>query len=249
MKYSVPLMVLILLAGAALAQAVDMPWQVNTPIVSVQKSLYVAHPAAGEAPWIDMSYVGPNLELLETRGILTSSGDLSDQQWRLSNDNGKTWSAFTALPASTVYYNGVRTQEWYMARYYDTTSGSLVETWQRNLPSAQNGYGFGSQTSYWATSQDHGATWSTPQMLRYEAGAEFDPANPLASGYIDNNQSWCGNNIIKLSNGNLLTTVGEARPLGHGSMCFIGTVEPGGAATTSGRPAIPSASPPTSRAT
>ena len=55
--------------------------------------------------------------------------------------------------------------------------------------------------------------------------ATGDRWHTLASIYAAKagNQSYPGNNIIKLSNGNLLTSVAEAKPLGKGSMCFIGT--------------------------
>ena len=82
-----------------------------------------------------------------------------------------------------------------------------------------------SMTSYSSVSADHGVTWSTPEMLRYEAGNEFDPNNPLSSGYLTTNQSYFGNSIIKLADGKLLTVVGDANtPSGPriGGMCFTG---------------------------
>jgi hypothetical protein len=62
-------------------------------------------------------------------------------------------------------------------------------------------------------------------MLRYEAGDNFDPNNPLAPGYLTKNQGYYCSGIIKLSNGNILTVLGEANSpdgLHNSSLCMIG---------------------------
>ena len=193
----------------------DLPWKVNKPIVTVEKSVYLH--TSGASTWVTMEYVGPDLELLETNAVMPIGDVLSDVKQRLSTDNGRTWSTFQTVPGTLVHYNGVEAREHAgMARFYDAQAGVLVETWTRLLKSWH---------TYWRISRDHGATWSTLQLLRYEAGAEFDPNNPLDSEYLLNNRGYGGNNIIQLANGNLLTSVGYARaPNGYtGSLCFIGT--------------------------
>jgi hypothetical protein len=80
--------------------------------------------------------------------------------------------------------------------------------------------------TYSRLSWDQGVTWGSPTMLRYEAGDEFDPNNPLAPGYLTANQGYFGSSIIKLSNGNILAVLGEANSVDgshNSSLCMIGT--------------------------
>ncbi len=218
MRRYLPSVVFILVVCPDLAKTADLPWQVNTPIVAVQKSVYLHTSEA--STWMTMEYVGPNLQLLETNAVMPIGDVLSNVKQRLSTDNGKTWSTFQPLPGTLVDYNGVEARESPgMARFYDAQAGVLVETWTQLLKSWH---------TCWRISKDYGTTWNSPQLLRYEAGAEFDPRNPLDPDYLLNNRGYGGNNIIKLSGGKLLTSVGYARgPDGYtGSLCFIGTWNP-----------------------
>ena len=222
MKRVLPFVVFTLLVRVAFAaeKPTELPWRVNKPIVTVKKELYRKSPRPGTGAFVTMEYVGPNLELLETYSA-NSSDVLTDVKQRLSTDNGKTWSAFQPLPDTIVKYNGVEVREIPgMARFYDAQAGVLVETWTQLLSSWH---------TFWRVSRDYGATWSPRQLLRYEAGDDFDPNNPLNPGYILTNRGYGGNNIIKLSNGKLLTSVGWAKTDGGGyssSLCYIGTWNP-----------------------
>ena len=139
MRRSSLFVVFILLTCPAFAKALQMPWEVNTPIASVQKSVYVPSPGAGKAAWVDMSYVGPNKELLEMDSVMTSSDSLAERTYRVSPDNGKTWSASEPLnpPSIITNYNGVQAVECEGPRYYDAQAGVLVETWLRQIERQQ----------------------------------------------------------------------------------------------------------------
>jgi hypothetical protein len=63
-------------------------------------------------------------------------------------------------------------------------------------------------------------------MLKYEAGPNFDPNNPSASGYLTTNVAYFSNSITQLSNGKLLVVVGDARPELRGGVCFVGQWNP-----------------------
>lgn len=226
MKCAFSSTVALLLVSSALAaeNPAEMPWEVNKPIAQVQKELYRKHPRPEASAWVNMEYVGPNLALLETDNVMASSDMLTDRQWRLSIDNGKTWSAFEPFqpPMLAVQYKDAKVVECEGPRLYDAEAGVLVETWLRQIPSKS------SSTTYWRLSRDFGRTWSAPKMLRYELGDEFDPENPLSTGYLKTNQGFFGNNILKLSNGVLVTVLAEANAEGRPeippmhSLCFVG---------------------------
>ena len=195
----------------------DLPWKVNQPIVTVQKQRYFPYADKRSPVWIDMFYIGSNLELLQTAS--SPHGDKLDRmEWRRSMDNGKTWSDFRPMVPSTttVYYEGIEYTEYHGARFFDEDAGVLLETWCR-----LNNNGF---HTYHRLSWDRGETWSIPQMLRYDEGEEFDPKNPVSAGYIQTNQGYFGNNIIRLTNGTIVTVLGNAnrnRGKRDSSLCFI----------------------------
>ncbi len=213
---------LLLRHAPAEENSADFPWKVNQPIVTVQKDRYFPEPDNKGTAWIDKFYVGPNLELLETASV--SRGDkLSTMKWRLSSDNGRTWSDFKpVVPSSTtVHYNGVKYAEHPGSCLYDDEADVLLQTWLR-----ANNNGF---HTYYRLSRDQGTTWNTPKMLRYDEGAEFDPNDPVALDYIHTNQGYFGNNIIKHSGGRILTVLGNAnrnRGPRNCSLCFIARWDP-----------------------
>jgi hypothetical protein len=206
----------VLLIRGAVSDAAELPWQVNPPIVNVQKSLYLEHPAEGAVAGVIMEYVGPNLELMESRYYGRPSA-FTNWTSRRSADNGKTWSPFQPCNPSTtaVNYNGVTGNEYFVGpRCYDDQTGLLVDTYQQDLS--------GIAHPFWRTSSDMGATWSQPRMLPYESGPQFNPNDPLNTDYVKTNLGWTTNNIVKLSNGRILTAVGDAKPVPSGALCFIG---------------------------
>ena len=149
---------------------------------------------------------------------MAASDTLTVRSFRTSTDNGRTWSAPTALSNTTVHYQGKAFFEGEGPWLYDEAAGVLVDTWMRQD-------GWNGQTPYWRLSRDSGKTWTTPKMLRYEPGDEFDPKNPQAPGYLQTNRGYFGNNILKLSNGKLLTMLTDVNsPDGshRSSLCMIG---------------------------
>jgi hypothetical protein len=217
-------MVCILLYCAVLAaeNSSNLPWKVNKPIVTVQKDRYFPYADKRSPVWINLFYIGPNLELFQTASV--PYGDkVSRIEWRRSEDNGKTWSDFKRMvpSASTVYYEGIEHTEYHGPILYNSESKALLETWCRLN---NNGY-----HTYYRLSWDRGETWSTPKMLRYDEGEEFDPKNPVSPGYVQTNQGYFGNNIIKLSNGTVVTVLGNAnrnRGPRDSSLCFIAKWNP-----------------------
>ena len=151
------------LSGAAGAEDVPPappPWKVNRPIVTVEKEIYLEHPAPRVAPWVSIQYVGPKLEVREVRGLERQS-DVGEQiRARWSADNGRTWSEFVPVqPSNNVNYAGVTVWEGEGASVYDPTSGRLVQLRLRQITVQGVYHNF----TYVRTSRDLGHTWSEPR--------------------------------------------------------------------------------------
>ncbi|MBN2291035.1 MAG: exo-alpha-sialidase [Pirellulales bacterium] len=217
-----------ILAGHALADDSVMPWKTNRPIVDVKRELIYKTPVPGACAVLQYEYVGPKLELLERRCGHMLSDFLAKETWRVSKDNGRTWSEAWPMPDSAVYHSGVKFYEGFSPKAYDPRSGALVAVWLRQVEHAGLCHNF----CYWRISRDCGRTWSEPKQLCYEPAETFDPAKPLAAGFLEKNQGYFGSNIIIHSNGTLIHCLAHAnapndqhnsrRAWRMGSICFIG---------------------------
>jgi hypothetical protein len=147
---------------------------------------------------------------------------------RYSTDNGRTWSKFEPLPETLSYPNGVEVWEGAGPKFYDQIEGILVEMLLRQIAHKGRYNNF----TYYRLSYDNGKNWTLPRQLRYEAGDDFDPKNPLKPSFLTHNQAYFGNNILRHSNGTLIHCVAHAnaprdpnndnRPWRMGSLCFVG---------------------------
>jgi hypothetical protein len=205
------------------------PWQTNPPLVTVKKELYKKSPRPGAAALAAVFYVGPKLERMEWQGVEVTDDVHDQQQARWSDDNGRTWSRFRPLqPSSNVTYKGVTVWEGSGCKLYDPGAGLLVEMWLRQIAHKGLYHNF----TYSRLSRDLGKTWTAPKQLRYQPGADFDPADPLGPSFLKNNHAYFGSNILRHSNGTLLHCVAHAnapgdaqndrRPWRLGSLCFVG---------------------------
>ena len=204
------------------------PWETNLPMVHVKEELYAKHPKPGAAALVSVFQTGPKLERMEVHALEIRDDVPSEPKARHSTDNGRTWSDFTSLPATLSYPGGVEVWEGGGAKFFDPTAGMLAELWLRQIALKGLYHNF----TYVRVSRDHGRTWSAPVPLRYEAGDDFDPKAPLNPSFLQRNHGYFGNNIIRRSDGTLLTAVAHAnapgdpandrRPWRMGSLCFIG---------------------------
>jgi hypothetical protein len=237
---------LMFLSSSAGAESEELqpPWKANRPIATVKKELYRKHPQPGAAAVVSVAYVGPKLERLEIHNEVLRSDVGSSARWRLSTDNGNTWSDFQPMMplGNIVVYVGVEVWEGGGPKLFDPQTGVLVEMWLRQIKTNQADRKVKpqfSQCTYSRISRDFGKTWSEPQMLRYEPGEAFDPKKPLAPGFIAANQAYFGSNILKLAKGELLHAVCNANTpddakknargvFGErmGSLCFLGKWNP-----------------------
>jgi len=201
--------VILLLPGSLIAQA---PWEANAPIVSVSRQLYQAHPKPKVAVNVGQRYVGPGLELEETMSWQAASDTPYHPRRRRSSDNGQTWSDFEPLPETISHIGSARIYWGAGPVAYDPLSRKTVSIWLRQT---QLGDGRANNHSFSRISEDSGRTWGKPQLLRYEEGADFDPANPLHPDFLDNNQAYFPQNIAVRRDGALVVAgVGAEIPDG-----------------------------------
>ncbi len=215
--------------GVPAAATANAPWLANLPIAWVKKERYLPPPAPRVAPWVSLQYVGPHQELREVRGIERESDVGENIQARWSADNGRTWTDWTTVQQSNkLSYEGTPVWEGESVGVYDPASGRLVQLWLRQI----NLQGVYHNFTYVRTSPDQGRTWSRPRQLKYEEGGDFDPAHPLAAGFLNHNEGYPGNNLLLRSNGALVVVLAHAnapgdpkndlRPWRMGSVCFNG---------------------------
>lgn len=214
---------------AALAQQPVGPWETNRPIATVTRLLYQRHPGPRAAAMVARQYVGPNLELREWQGRERVSDVAEEQRARWSLDNGRTWSEWVPQqPSSLVDYGGVKASEGGWGDLYDPASGRLVQLWLRQFEVKGLFHNF----TYCRTSTDLGRSWSAPEPLRYEAGEDFDPREPLRPAFLAHNQGYPGNSLLRRRDGTLVAVLAHAnapgdpdnakRPWRMGSVSFLG---------------------------
>lgn len=177
-----------------------------------------------------MRYIGPEVELLAVDGVEVEGYDdiHFERTRRYSTDNGRTWSTPERIADTITTYQGHIFTECEGLEFYDTVTGLLIRPWLRQV--AVKGV-YNNFTSI-QTSADQGRIWSAPTPLCYEPPVAFNPDQPLSPAYLDVNQGYFGNSLIRHSNGTLLHVVAHANtpsdPENHlrawrtGSVCFIG---------------------------
>lgn len=208
-------------AGAA-------PWVTNMPIAFVKKERVRTHPRPDAAALVSVFATGPALERMEVQALEIRDDVPDEPRVRHTMDNGRTWSEFAALPPTLSRPAGVEVWEGGGAKLYDPGAGVLVELWLRQIARAGLFHNF----TYSRVSRDHGRSWTSPRQLKYESGDDFDPGQPLRASFLDRNQAYFGNNLVRLRDGTLLCAVAHANapgdPENHarswrmGSLCFRG---------------------------
>lgn len=189
----------------------DPPWKVNSPIVTVNKELYLKHVKPREAVIAKVQYVGPKLELREVQSGETASDVYHNIRARWSRDNGRTWSEFVPIkPSTNVKYQGITVREHEGCSVFDPTAGVLVQMYLRQI----NVGGVYHNFTYSRFSRDSGRTWSQPRQLVYEEGDPFDPREPRKVTFLNHNEGYFGSNIVRRSDGTLVHCLAHANASG-----------------------------------
>lgn len=209
------------------------------PIAEVNREVYRRHPRPKTAALVSVRYVGPGLLREERYSTMARSDTPEKPKRRWSRDNGRTWSDYQPLPEVVTHPQGVRVYWGCGPQLYDPKRQVFVSIWLRQTHLEGVYY----NQLFSRLSSDVTRTWSEPRQIVYEPGASFDPQNPFKPEYLDNNQAYCGNNIIRHSNGTLIhvgatVNIPKGTPVPNpkrlsvmgippdarciGSVCFIG---------------------------
>jgi len=239
------LSLLSLLSTSPPAQA---PWEINAPIVSVNKQVCRTHPTPGVAVNISQRYMGPDLGVDSQRWERMTWQKASDTPYNLrqrwSSDNGQTWTDWEAYSEPVRRLPGGQRVYWGPGPcVYDPISQKTVGIWLRQT---QLGDGRYHNHSFVRLSDDNGRTWSDPKLLMYEDGADFNPADPLNLTFLKNNHAYFPQNIAIRRDGALVVpgvgaNIADRVPMGEinphnvsayflpadsrnlGAICFVGT--------------------------
>ena len=211
----------------------------DTQKVTVRKEIYIKHPRPDAAALAARGYAGPQRQMREIQGVEARDDIHTGRSILFSDDNGLTWTSSAAWPDTVRMVSGIEVREDGGAYMFDENAGVLVDVWLRQIIIGDlwNGTGTANNFTYYRLSSDFGRTWSEPRQLRYEEGADFDPAKPTKPEFLLKNQGYFGTNIIRHSNGTLITAVAcanapddpknDTRTWKLGSLCFAGTWDPG----------------------
>jgi len=159
---------------------------------------------------------------------------------RHSHDNGASFGEFELLSRQNPKQGGFELEYFWVAVCYDRLRGHDVRfDFQRvfagpgpeALLAAWEGVESYFDHGFYCVSRDNGRTFSTPQLLRFEEGEDFDESDWSKNDYLRNNRMYGGYTAIVTREGRLLypfTTSGTVRtPTGEQATgvvrCMIGT--------------------------
>ena len=199
MRCLFPLM-LILSSAVHAGPESSTPRGPTTPIAQVNREVYCKHPRPKTAAMVSVSYVGPGLLREERHSTMARSDTPAKPERRWSKDNGRSWSDYESLPEVVTHPEGVRVFWGLGPQFYDSKREAIVSIWlrQTKLRGIYHNHAFS------RFSKDLARSWSQPRQIVYEAGASFNPQKPFEPEYLNNNQAYFGNNIIRHSNGTLI---------------------------------------------
>ena len=215
-------------------------------VASVKREVYLPNKYPGKAPWVWV-YTGKDGYREEIHTVWSHDdqtrgyGDSpTDPQRRVSLDDGHSWTALKPLPPMMTFRDKVSVLDWKFCGIHDPASDRQVALSILHVRDMRQGpprriYNH----SFIRTSADEGRSLGSPQLLRYEGGADFDPNDVLNRSFLTNNTAYPGQSIFRHSNGSLIVPVCNVRipahvedkPLGRtvwptegtsGGLCFVG---------------------------
>ena len=189
------------------------------PIGTIHRTRYIRTDRAYSAAVLTHFYRGTGLVREEYLTLQPSSDIYITPRRRVSEDNGKTWSSWEALPEEEMVQNGC-----YKADYIVTAPQPnpacrkvvriiLQRIFDKDIRQKQPSY-----PRYWdhsviELSDDDGKTFTSQHLISYEPGDDFDPSDWLKAGYLGNNTSYSGYSFLTEPNGDILFSAISSVPL------------------------------------
>lgn len=217
------------------------------PIASVRREVCIPWTEGHGAPETSVRYTGEGLRREESRGYEEASDWGSDHyRVRTSEDNGRTWSAWTPVRGNWPARQGFVKQESPAAYCHDPVGERIVRSvFQRFLigedgaEAIQRRWRTGKQTysdhGYWQISADGGRTWTDPRQFCHEEGPSLPASGVPTEGFLHTNQMYTGYTAIPTREGTVvfpvaespveITDRGRAEPV-HAVRCFVGKWNP-----------------------
>ncbi len=211
------------------------------PLGMVSRELYVPYPRPNVSSVISCDYVGAHgLRRYEQLTYQVFDDVYQDPEIRYSADNGRTWTPWQPDTANDI----VRGQAmWWQfvpngltPGCHDPQSHKLVRLAMlrgfRNGDPRHVGLGTITDFTFYALSDDDGATWGPKKQLKYEDGPDYSLETRETPQFLAKNRAYFGYNLLVPSSGGIVVPVeieqipgtGEdGRPTTfHGVRCFLG---------------------------
>jgi hypothetical protein len=185
------------------------------PLGSIERSRYVRSPAPDTAAVLTHCFRGTGSARVERLTSQAASDVYLEPQTRESPDNGKTWGPWVTIPEADLHQGRFYIANHELGRLHDPASGNLFRlTLQRIFIGdpgeiLEKAFKTGNHNDYrdhaiYQLSADNGLTWGPMQLIKYEEGPDFDPANWGQDDYLARNRMYSGYNAIIAPDGNLL---------------------------------------------
>lgn len=185
------------------------------PLGTVERTRYISSPAPNTAAVLSHCYRGTGPARVERLTSQAASDVYLEPKTRESPDNGKTWGPWDTVPDKDLHQGRFYMALHELGRVYDPASGKLFRLTLQRLfigdPAEilEKAFKTGNHTEYrdhaiYQLSDDNGLTWGPMQLIKFEEGPEFDPADWGNEAYLGKNQMYSGYNAIVGPDGNLL---------------------------------------------
>ena len=189
-----------------------------TTTITVRKELYAPAPDEHTSERRSQCYVnGIGLRRVEHRSLQRESDWSNADYERYSDDNGRTWGDWQDVHQQHTEVKGEDEVNTYQgAETYNPRYGHFVALGMRRVFLGGHARAY---QAYWergeASFVDHslltvrqdGSDGYLTELIKYEAGADYDPDDWRHPAYLDHNHAYFGSGVEVLENGEILGTI------------------------------------------
>jgi len=189
--------------------------------ITIKRQLYAEAPDERTTDCRSQTYVeGSGLRRMERRSLQRESDWSSAASERFSDDNGRTWGEWRDVCVGERETRGEdEINTYFGTEAYNPRYKHFVSVGMRRI------FFWGHHKAYqsmWARGEaafaDHslmviradGSADRAIEVVKYEEGADYNPAKWRDPGYIDHNRAYMGNAVHVLSNGEIIFPIAAA---------------------------------------